>query len=230
MHADANAHARPFRIIAFGDSTTAPRGELVVFADLIRERLNADAPGAAVDVINAGVPSNTTEDARQRFESDVLSQDPDLVILQFGINDSAIDVWKGDTASRIRFETYVENLRTMVHRLKGAGVDAILMTPNPMCWTELMLSYYAKPPYDTNDPDGMNAPLRPYTQAVRDVAREEGVMLVDADAAFREYATAPGRAIGDLLLDGCHPNAAGHRIEADLLMPALIEALRSAGK
>ena len=35
-----------------------------------------------MQVINAGVPGNTTQDGCARFERDVLSRDPDIVIIQ----------------------------------------------------------------------------------------------------------------------------------------------------
>src|SRR5690606_6751766 len=80
----------PLTVVAFGDSTTAPRDlgggkALVVYADLLRERL--PAAGQPATVVNAGVGGNSTTDARARFERDVLAHDPDLAIIQFGLND-----------------------------------------------------------------------------------------------------------------------------------------------
>ena len=80
----AALRAEPLAMVAFGDSTTAPRAGLVVCAQLLESELRAR--GTEVKVINAGVPSNSTADARRRFEKDVLTQNPTLVIIQFGIN------------------------------------------------------------------------------------------------------------------------------------------------
>jgi lysophospholipase L1-like esterase len=210
------------RVIAYGDSTTAPRGELVVYADLLRAEL--PSRGVACEVINAGVGGNTTEDARARFDTDVLAREPDLVVIQFGLNDSAIDVWRGETSPRVTLERYAENLDFFLDALAvrgAAGTRAVLMTPNPMTWTEIMRGYYAKPPYDSADPDGMNVPLMPYVERVRRIARERGVPLADIQRLFREYAARPGRSLDDLLLDGQHPNAEGQRLVADALLPLI---------
>ena len=43
-------------------------------------------------IINAGIGGHNTENARARLQKDVLSKNPDVVIIQFGINDAAIDV------------------------------------------------------------------------------------------------------------------------------------------
>lgn len=86
------ANGNPYTIVAFGDSTTAPRGNLVVYSTLLQSELFAQ--GQPIRVVNSGVGGNTTEVARDRFERDVLAYQPDLVVVQFGINDSAVDVWK----------------------------------------------------------------------------------------------------------------------------------------
>jgi lysophospholipase L1-like esterase len=79
-------------IVAFGDSTTAPRtGVTNVYADILRTQLPTD--GITGSVVNEGVPGDNTNGAVSRFSTDVLNHNPDLVIMQFGINDSMVDVW-----------------------------------------------------------------------------------------------------------------------------------------
>ena len=80
--------AAPVTIVAFGDSTTAPRDSLVVYADILRAELSN------VRVLNAGSGGDSTEMARARFSRDVLDRKPGVVVIQFGINDSAVDVWE----------------------------------------------------------------------------------------------------------------------------------------
>jgi len=211
------------RIVAFGDSTTAPRKvagkALKVYADV----LGAEALPRSAKLINAGVPSNTTRDARARFSRDVLDQKPDTVIIQFGINDATVDVWQQPPVSqpRVALQEYSTNLTCFVAELRRQGARAILMTPNPMRWTEKLRSLYGKPPYSPGDPDGFNVLLRTYAQAMREVARQTGVALVDVYATFQAYGAEPNHSLDDLLLDGMHPNDKGHRLIADLLRPQL---------
>ncbi len=204
----------PVRIVTFGDSTTATRTGLVVYSDLLENKLKETWP--KVSVINAGVKGNTTEMAAKRFEQDVLAREPAVVVIQFGINDSAVDVWKNPpaTASRVSLEQYRANLRHFVEASRARGAQVVLMTPNPLLWTERLTQMYGKPPYDPERADGFNLTLVPYVDAVRSLATELKVALIDiakAHEAFARHSNEP------LLLDGMHPNQRGQQLVADLL-------------
>jgi lysophospholipase L1-like esterase len=217
------ADPAPATIIAFGDSTTAPRGELVVYAQVLQKELPIPAR-----VINAGVGGNTTEQARARFEKDVLARKPALVVIQLGINDASVDVWKKPPATgpRVELDRYEANLRHFVQTLKGRGARVIVMTPNALRWTDTMKARYGKPPYRPDDPDGLNVLLKRYADAAREVARAEGVPLVDVYAAFEAHGKEKGHTVDELLLDGIHPNEKGHRLVADLLLARIPELLK----
>jgi len=206
----------PLTIVAFGASTTAPRGSLIVYAMLLEWELTDE--GRNVRVINAGKGSDNTVTARKRFEQDVLAHDPELVIIQLGINDSAIDVWRGVTEPRVPIADYERNLEHLVTTLKDRGSKVILMTPTPLRWTDKLKELYGKPPYDPGDPDGFSFLLKEYAERCRQVAARQGVPLADSFRAFQEYGEVEGQAVDDLLLDGMHPNDLGHEIEADLLL------------
>jgi hypothetical protein len=109
-------------------------------------------------------------------------------------------------------------LRSFVRGLKGANARTVLMTPNPLRWTPKLKEMYGQPPYHPDDADSLNALLAPYCEAVRRVAREEGADLVDVQEAFPGRAQKQGISVDALLLDGMHPNDAGHRLVADLLI------------
>lgn len=222
-------------VVAFGDSTTATRRELAnVYADLLRQQLAQE--GIDAQVFNEGVGGNNTEDAIKRFQSDVLDHDPDIVIMQFGINDSTVDVWKRPSATepRVPVDKYGKNLETMVQQLKKAGAKVILMTPNPLTWSEKVVQLYgpgpgnvrnpeATSPYDVDDPMGFNKLRDPYLKVVRDLAAEQDVVLVDIHKKFLDYAAQEGKELDELLLDGMHPNEAGHRLVAQALVPVVLE-------
>ena len=224
LHADAPV-AKPVTIVAFGASTTAVRGPTKVYASVLQEELQN------VRVINAGVPGNTTEMARKRFEQDVLMHQPQIVIIQLGINDAAVDVWKKPPAKepRVSPERYEANLRHFVQTLKSKNARVVLMTPNPLRWTPKLKEMYGKPPYQPENVDGFNAPLAPYCEAARRVAREEGAELLDMQQAFVEQAQKQGVTVDSLLSDGMHPNDGGHRIEADLLRECILALAKTHG-
>lgn len=225
------AQAAPLRIVTFGDSTTASRGPLVVYADRMRTSLLCNEMG--VEVTNAGVGGNTTADAKRRLTEDVLNKSPSLVVVQFGINDSAVDVWKTPPATtpRITLADYEANLRFFVKTIRMQGAQVVLMTPNSLRWTDRLREIYGKPPYDPNDVQGLNVLLAKYADVVRKVAAETQTPLVDVYSAFEMYESnsSSGQRVDDLLLDGMHPNDQGQRLVFELLVKQLQQMKFSEG-
>ena len=215
--------SQPQTIVAFGDSTTAPRGPLKVYADRLREAL-ADR-GHPAQVINAGVGGNSTALARARFQQDVLDRRPDIAIIQFGINDAAVDVWKDPPATmpRVPLDQFTDHLHQFVTRLKETQCRVILMTPNPLAWTDKLKQLYGQPPYQVRQADGLNVLLREYSEAVRHLAKLASVPLVDVEKQFVDFAETSGQPINHLLLDGMHPNDNGHRLIAAALLPVVLQ-------
>ncbi len=208
-------------IVTFGDSATAPRGKLEVYSQLLDSDLSFD--GKPVQVINAGVGGNTTAQAVARFEADVLAQQPDTVVVMFGLNDAAVDVWKTPPASqpRVSLADYRSHLTTIVTTLKEHGIRVVLMTPNPLQWTDTLRKLYAKPPYLPDDPDGMNVLLRDYAQAVRDLATEHRTGLVDVYQLASRHGTQPAAKNRPFSRDGMHPDSEGQQIIARALIDEL---------
>lgn len=224
----ARTEEGPLRIVAFGDSTTATReGIKAVYAQRLAELL--PKRGLRAQVINAGVGGNTTTDAIARFDKDVLARKPDLVIMQFGLNDAAVDVWKdpNDTTPRVALAAYRDNLRKMIGELKQKRIRVILMTPNPMCWTAKMRELYGRSPYDPADPQGFDVLVKGYASAAREIAKEQAVTLVDVHADYQRHFHDPQRSVAALVPDGVHPNDQGHAIVAELLIPAILKEIRA---
>ena len=207
---------RSLCVVAFGDSTTAPRtfrsAPLRVYAAQLRARLHR--LGYRGPVINRGLPGSHSgrrsgndrhkiAHATDRFAPAVLEEDPDLVIIQFGINDSWVDAKTNTRPSRIPLERYRKNLTVFVDRLQQSGVAVILMTPNPLGdryerWRQHVLYRYV--------------------QAAREVARAKKVPLVDAWAIFHRTAKRNQMSISDLLIDGMHPGNDGHQVLTEQLV------------
>lgn len=211
-------------IVMFGDSTTAERpGEVTqTYSQLLEARLQqAGLPQA---VLNRGVPGNTTRDAVARLERDVLAMRPRWVVMQFGINDSAIDVWKEppDTAPRVALTDYVANLRRMVVAVRREGAAVILMTTNRVYWSPILRQLYGRPPYDPTNPEGFNHLLLDgYNAALRAVAAAERVPLVDINQAYLD----DDQPCRFLLPDALHPGDAGHALVAERLTPVVVGLL-----
>lgn len=195
-------------IVTFGDSTTAVYGYTYIYSDILRNE-------TGYKVINSGVSGNDTSLSIARFNADVILNKPDVLIIQFGINDSMVDVWKTPTATHPRVSVdqygfYLSEFIVAAHRI---GSRVILMTPNPIYWRPWTIKSFGKPPYDVNSVEGFNVSLRKYADKVREVAAKYNVTLVDVDATYHLYSDPSAQ----LLDDGVHPNNAGHRLTATMI-------------
>lgn len=209
----------PCHIVAFGDSNTAVRGPVNVYAKQLKGRLDN------AQVTNAGIGGNQTGMALARLDRDVLGKKPDVVIIMFGINDAAVDVWKKPPATkpRVSLDLYESNLRRIVKQCRQTGATPILMTPTPLRWSEKTRQRYGAAPYKPDDIDGFNVLLPKYVDAVRRIAKTENVALCDTWKSFHE---AKGGPESLLLSDGMHLNDAGHALVTDSVLP-LIQMTRS---
>src|ERR1700722_8073416 len=82
----------PVRIVCFGDSVTGVyyhTGGRRAWCDLLGLALERIYLNAKIEMINAGVSGNTSAEGLQRMEADVLSHNPQLVVVMFGLNDVA---------------------------------------------------------------------------------------------------------------------------------------------
>ena len=219
---------KPGGIVMFGDSTTALRpGVQKVYSQRVQDSLQSI--GSSLTVSNAGIGGNTTNEAKKRLAKDVLTYTPRIVVMQFGINDSAVDVWKKPPATepRVALDQFTGNLRTMIRECREHGAKVLLMTTNPLRWTSKIRELYGKPPYDANAEDGFETlHLKEYNDAVRALARELKVPLVDVRAAYEEFAKAHNTTVDAMLLDGMHPGDLGHQLVAELLTPAIRDLFR----
>lgn len=216
-------------IIMFGDSTTADRPGAVQKVYPVRVEEALQSIGSSLSVYNAGIGGNTTRDALKRLERDVLRHKPRVVVMQFGINDSAVDVWKTPPATepRVPLAEYLENVSELTAAVRKTGARVILMTTNPIRWTSLLRDRYGRTPYNPESEEGFDSlTLAGYNEALRELANELEVPLVDVRAAYSEFAEKMGTTVDGLLLDGMHPNDLGHELVADLLVPAIREVVR----
>jgi lysophospholipase L1-like esterase len=215
----------PYTVVIFGDSTSAPRTDVDIYPRQLERSFRASVPPVAI--INAAVPSDTTERARKRFARDVLARHPDLVVIQLGINDSAIDVWKKPlpTEHRVSLARYEENLRYFIAAIEATGARVILMTPNQLRWTPYLRTLYGRAPYRPDEERGFTLVLDAYVAAMRRVAADTRVPLVDIYAAYDAWAAEHKQNCQQLLLDGMHPNSLGHALVLAKLRPLIVQAL-----
>ncbi len=184
----------PFRIVALGTSLTA-RGD---WPDRLGARLSACAgrPVRVDRVAKAGAGSNW---GREQAAA-VLAQSPDLVLIEFAINDA--DLRDGVSLARAR-----DNHLALIGALEAGrpGLPLMLMTMNRA--------------------EGLRGLMRPWLAAhyaqYRDLAATQGpgqaVGLIDL-APLWAAALAAGRG-QELLPDGLHPTDAG---VTEIALPVMV--------
>ena len=82
-------------------------------------------PSAQVNIINSGISGDNAVGGNERFERDVLSYNPDLVVISFGLNDCG--------AGKDGISKYTTALEEMFSALKERNIEAVFLTENTMC-------------------------------------------------------------------------------------------------
>ncbi|AEB68401.1 SGNH/GDSL hydrolase family protein [Methanothrix soehngenii] len=179
-------------IVCFGDSITAGYAVRRGFPSFLLESLRQRFPDSKIEMINSGISGDTSQDGLSRLDWAVLSYEPDLVTINFGINDCVLG---------LSLEEFEMNLVVMVRRIRaGPDSEILLLSSQPL----------ESPPYDQRVLD--------YYQTVERVAKEMNVGFVDVYGAWMKRVQA-GMPLDSLILPGLdHPNEAGYRIIAEELM------------
>lgn len=185
-------------VIAYGDSITAAG---TWFGQAESE--------LGVTVINRGTGGQNSTEGKNGLKN-VLAENPDILLLSYGMNDSAIDL-----AKHVPLETYTQNFRDMIEEATEAGVKVVLVIENPIGEEQ----YYTRHDKALFEPyGGVGAFYLQYVEAVRALGVEYGVVVADLYRAFSDTED-----YNDYLEDGVHPNEAGYALYAQALCDALLQ-------
>ena len=117
------AAGEPITIVAIGSSSTAGAGAsspAMSYPSRLEAELKALFPRAEITVINRGVNGEEALEMLARFDTQVLSEKPDIVVWQVGSNSVLRDHPIGPVNALVH---------QGIQKLKAAGVDVILMNP-----------------------------------------------------------------------------------------------------
>lgn len=189
------------RFVALGDSLTEGVGDPVGghlrgWADRLAAALSATNPD--LEFWNLGRRSLTTAEVRATQLERALELNPDLVGAAVGMN----DILAPDFDS----SNYEDDLRALVEPLASTGATLLMGTfPAEMPLLRIMPRSKAT---------AFRKRLSDASDAVRSVADSVGAVCVDGPDGWT-YGMA------ECSLDGCHPNARGHALIAELFLDAL---------
>lgn len=161
------------------------------YPHLMHLGLAAKFPHAVINVIVTGIGGENAEGGAKRFEHDVLSLRPELITIDYALNDRKIGLERARKA-------WV----SMIEAAKAKNIKVILLTPTADLGAKL------------DDPQD---PLNQHAEQIRSLAKEYEVGLADSLAAFKT-AVKSGQELRGLMSSGNHPNKSGHALVAAALL------------
>ncbi|TFH37986.1 MAG: SGNH/GDSL hydrolase family protein [Chrysiogenales bacterium] len=185
----------PVRIVALGDSLTQGWMVRKGYLEFLREMLAERYISGNVIIVNRGVPGDTAEGGLMRLGREVLDADPDLVFVQFGLNDAYTGVSP---------ERYQRTISTIVDRiLADTDAEVLLVTSVPLMHGEedfMAESYYSR---------------------IEAVAEERGLPVARVHRYWKRKISGGVDFRSLVQGDGVHPNIEGYRLMAEAIMEKL---------
>lgn len=176
---------RDMKIVAFGDSITALKGWVSMLYGAL-----------GTEVINSGVSGDTTVHALKRIDNDVIAHDPDIVIVNFGMNDQAVNTATGKNLTPI--DEYEKNYRKIIEKILKTGSKIILVAVHDVCDSKYG---GGAPAYNLKDSEGVGYVDR-YNEVVKKLADEYKLGFLNINALAEDQLEA-------IILDGIHLNSEG---------------------
>ena len=218
------AHS-PFRVFFFGDSICFGQGISLHKGWVTRISAELNQLGASrereIIVVNVSVSGNTTQQALERMPYDVQSQNPDAVIVQFGMNDC--NYWETDKGNpRVSPDAFSANLREIIARSVTFGAQKIFLhTNHPSARNQKTMAHTALTYQQSN---------RRYNELIRKVAETAGdiVTLTDVEHEFENYIRGDEERLRSLLLpepDLLHLSEVGHDLYFKSVYPTIERSL-----
>jgi acyl-CoA thioesterase-1 len=167
---------------------------LHAYPHLLHEGLKQRFPFAVVNVIVTAIGGESSDSGAQRFGAEVLCHRPDVITIDYGLNDRRLGLARARSA-----------WASMIEAALARGIKVLLLTP-----TADNTQRPRADPAEWRD-------LQQHAAQIRALAGEYAVGLVDSLVAFEQYVQQGGD-LSDLLSWSNHPNRAGHEIVARELL------------
>ena len=180
---------KSLKIVALGDSLTYGWMVQKGYLDYLQEMLTAKYPGADFEIINRGVPGDTAGGGFRRLDDHVLCMDPDLVFVQFALNDA----FSGCPA-----DEFQRNIAAIVGKIRAESSSEIL----------LMTSVALSDACEDNVAET-------YYERIECVAEDEGVPVALVHKYWK-MKLSEGVKFSELLQsDNVHPTSGGYCLMAE---------------
>jgi len=155
---------------------------------LTHQQLSVSYQHAVINVMNTAIGGEDAEKGAARFMEDVVSRKPDIVFIDYALNDRGM----GLERARASWEKMIQ--LALEHHIK-----VMLLTPTPDKREDL---------FDDA------SPLAQHAAQIRKLAEKYQVGLIDSYAIFRKEVQ-KGVRLNDLMSQVNHPSLKGHLLVAN---------------
>ncbi|MBD3375989.1 SGNH/GDSL hydrolase family protein [candidate division KSB1 bacterium] len=161
------------------------------YPHLLHRALSERFPFAVINVIVTAIGGENSEQGAARFEHDVLSLNPDVITIDYGLNDRNIGLDRAHAA-----------WTSMIEQAQSRGIKIILLTCSPDFRSDWL------------NPDD---PINQHSDQIRLLAETYHTGLVDSDRLFKGTVTR-GEDLSAFMSQVNHPNRKGHELISDELL------------
>jgi len=190
------------RVVFFGDSITELGIRPGGYVKRIDSICSLENKSNQFEFIGAGISGNKVYDLYLRMDDDVLSKNPDVVVIYIGVNDIWHKKLQGTGTDPDRFERFYN---AILKKLRDRNIKAILCTPATIGEKKGFV----------NQQDG---DLNYYSNIIRSIAAKNNLPIVDLRKLFIDYDSnnnPDDKDRGVLTTDGVHLNPTGNQLVAE---------------
>ena len=201
---------KKIKVIFFGDSITELGAKPGGYITRVDSMCKLEKKGDQYDFTGAGKDANKVYDLYLRMEDDVMSKNPDVVVIYVGVNDVWHKTLLGTGTDPDKFEKFYQ---AILNKLKAKNIKAIICTP-------------AVVGEKTDMSNPLDGDLNRYSNIIRDIAKKNNLPLIDLRKKFLDYLkdNNPNNEEKNILTyDRVHMNPKGNQFLADLMWKAIKE-------
>ncbi|MGQ1784885.1 MULTISPECIES: SGNH/GDSL hydrolase family protein [unclassified Saccharicrinis] len=158
---------------------------LSAYPHLFLEYLKENYPNAVINCITTSIGGEQSEQGAKRFKKDVLPLKPDLLFIDYALNDRGIGLERTEKAWRF-----------MIKKALSSKIKLVLLTPTPDLKEDIL-----------ND----NTKLAGYSNLIKRLGEEYKIPVVDVYAQFKKMKR-EGVDLKLFMSQNNHPNSLGHQV------------------
>ena len=164
---------------------------LASYPYLVLKDLKSAYPMTVVNVINTSIGGENSESGLKRFEADVLTHKPDVLFIDYALNDRGM----GLERAKIAWEK-------MIRLALEKNIKVILLTPSPDQRVDIK--------------DDLSI-LDQHANQIKELAKSFQIGLIDTYALYKNKVKS-GSNLVDYMSQVNHPNEKGHQMITDEIM------------